>query len=44
MNEEDALEIEIVVALPIFIDVADTDDALGIVFRVWVPLTDTLTA
>ena len=44
MNEEDALEIEIVVALPMFTGAADTEDALGIVFRVWVPLADTLTA
>ena len=44
MKDEDALEIEIVVALPIFTDVADTEDALGIVFSVCVPLADTLTA
>ena len=44
MNDEDALKIEIVVALPIFADVADTEDALGIVFSVCVPLADTLTA
>ena len=44
MNDEDALEIEIVVGLPIFTDVAVTEDALGIVFSVCVPLADTLTA
>ena len=44
MKEEEALEIVIVVALPIFTEVAVTEDALGIVFNVCVPLAVTFTA
>ena len=44
VNEDDALEIEIVVALPKLTADADTLDALGIVVRVWVPLASQLTA
>ena len=44
VKEEEALEIVIVVALPIFTEVAVTEDALGMVFSVCVPLADTLTA
>ena len=44
VNEDDALVIVIVEADPIFALVADTEDALGIVFSVCVPLADTDTA
>lgn len=44
VNEDDALLIEIVDALPISTDVAVTDDALGIVGSVCVPLADAFTA
>ena len=44
VNDEDALDIEIVVAFPIVTDDADTLDALGIVFSVCVPLAVQFTA
>ena len=44
VKEEDALEMEIVVALPKLTADADTLDALGMVVSVCVPLASQLTA